>query len=162
MNSLDPRSPAFASWMDKLSPQSELVLRLAERIAFPESRKDRYARARVNALIAHVAPDVESLAQALQEADQAAAQIMAKGVPPVRNAAERAVDAQSEQAAIAEAKERLRLTQEQVNRQRRIVEQLRWAGDDTTEAEELLRTFEDGLKLARDLLRTREALLQHA
>jgi hypothetical protein len=60
MHSFDPHSPD---------------LRLAVRTVYPECHKDRFARARLDARIAHVAPDVERLAHALKEADQTAAMI---------------------------------------------------------------------------------------
>ena len=75
MHACDPHSPGFTSWIDKLPPHAELVTRLAMRAVFPECRKDRFARARVNALIALVAPDTASLARALAEADHAAAML---------------------------------------------------------------------------------------
>ena len=75
MHSFDPQHPDVLSWIDRLSPDAELVTRLAMRAVFPQCRRDRYWRARTDALIAQVAPDVTRLARALKEAEKMKAMI---------------------------------------------------------------------------------------
>jgi hypothetical protein len=70
-----------------------------------------------------------------------------------------ATDGEEQRTELIDARARLRLTEEQVLRQARAVEQLKAEGRDASEAEQLLRTLEDGLRVANDLLSAREDLL---
>ena len=73
----DPRRPEIIDWIDSLPPESELIVRLAMRATFEGCRADGDWSARVDALIADLAPDGKRLARILREADRFAQTLLA-------------------------------------------------------------------------------------
>ncbi len=73
----DPRRPEIIDWIDSLPPESELIVRLAMRATFEGCRADGDWSARVDALIADLAPDEKRLARILREADRFAQTLLA-------------------------------------------------------------------------------------